>query len=148
MVFYTVDKNAKAPYYRTPKINCGIFCYENGVLLQSKLYPDNTNEDAVTVYRNLVQQIFAECLSQTNLWTLRRKSYMTGIAYELNSFLKSCDEYSGNDYTPIISLLKSKYPKGFQRGSERLVMGDDAFCLKCGNPISKLRSVYCESCAG
>ena len=83
LVFYTVDKgydNTELKIFRQPKIHRQMYFYDRGRLFQARLYPSNCQDDeAINNYRHTVQQIFADCLSIPNLWTL--KHYDTARKY-------------------------------------------------------------------
>lgn len=67
MVFFTVDDEVKDHFYRARRLTRQIFCYRDGVLLQSRLYPQN-DDDVRKLYRSMVQSVIARCLGLPNLW--------------------------------------------------------------------------------
>ena len=73
MVFYTVSGTYDGDYIEhEKKITRNMFAYENGILLQQRIYPQATDgsDDIYKQYRNIVQEIFAYCEDQPNLWTV------------------------------------------------------------------------------
>ena len=61
MVFFTVDDEVKDHFYRARRLTRQIFCYRDGVLPQSRLYPQN-DDDVRNLYRSMVQGVIARCL--------------------------------------------------------------------------------------
>jgi hypothetical protein len=147
MVFYTVDNAVTAQYSDATKINSEIFCYENGILLQARLYPEHSDEATKTTFRNLVQKIMAECLEQPNLWLLKKTQYSVNQAYRTIGTISKSDDFCKDKYRPTISLLKNRHPDGITPSTSKLVIGHEAYCLKCGNAVIAGHRVYCESCA-
>ena len=145
MIFYTVDKATTSPYYKSSKISCEVFCYKTGVLLQSRLYPNYSDEYTKTIHRNLAQQVFAECLGKPNLWALKRRESMVNRFYKLIDFLSSCNDFT-TAYAPNVSLSRSEYPNDIPSNVMKFEIGHEAYCVKCGNSISKKHSLYCDPC--
>ena len=52
MVFFTVDDEVKDHFYCARRLTRQIFCYRDGVLLQSRLYPQN-DDDVRKLYRSI-----------------------------------------------------------------------------------------------
>ena len=71
MIFFTVSDEYTQDFHTAPRITREIFCYKNNVLLQSRLYPTDL-EDQKTLYRSIVQQAIATCLDKPNLWSIKR----------------------------------------------------------------------------
>ena len=71
MIFFTVSDEYTQDFHTAPRITREIFCYKDNVLLQSRLYPTDL-EDQKTLYRSIVQQAIATCLDKPNLWSLKR----------------------------------------------------------------------------
>lgn len=55
MIFFTVSDEYTQNLHTAPRITREIFCYKDNVLLQSRLYPTDL-EDQKTLYRSIVQQ--------------------------------------------------------------------------------------------
>lgn len=66
MIFFTVSDEYTQDFHTAPRITREIFCYKDDVLLQSRLYPTDL-EDQKTLYRSIVQQAIATCLDKPNL---------------------------------------------------------------------------------
>lgn len=71
MIFFTVSDEYTQNLHTAPRITREIFCYKDNVLLQSRLYPTDL-EDQKTLYRSIVQQAIATCLDKPNLWSIKR----------------------------------------------------------------------------
>jgi hypothetical protein len=132
MIFYTVDDKETEQYYSAPKRTRQVFCYENGILLQSRLYP-NTDDNATSdTYRNIVQRTLVDCLNVPNLWTLKREHD------EINKRVKSHGDalhyrdYEYKCYHANISLLKDTDVSG----TASIVVGAPALCLECSNCLN------------
>ena len=148
MVFYTVEETAKTPYYEAHKANSQIFSYSNGALHQSRLYPNYTDEAAQTIYRNIVQNVIAECLGEPNLWRLLKPGYANDAIFKTDYPLYQCDDYADKKYGARSSLLKTKHPKGFLGAQQRFVIGNVAHCVRCGNKIIDKHRLHCNACVG
>ena len=146
MVFYTVDEVCKAPYFKGCKNNSQIFSYCRGALHQSRLYPNFTDEPVNTTYRNIVQHIIAECLGEPNLWRLFKLGYANDSIFKTDHALYLCDDYTDKRYGARLSLLKTTYPKGLPQASQRFVVGNVAYCVKCGNRIVDKHRLHCNVC--
>lgn len=71
MTFYTVSGDYDGDAIELQKkVTRNMFAYENGKLLQQRIYPQATDgsEDIYVQYRNVVQEIIAHCEDKANLW--------------------------------------------------------------------------------
>jgi hypothetical protein len=136
MIFFTIENNEDEIQLAT-KITRNVFCYSDGKLLQSRLYPDN-NEDLKQNYRQIVQSIFADCLELPNIWRLE-KNFDT-----INENIRTYDyslhylDYSYDSYNPNISFLKD-----FESSSERILIGSNSYCIECGSRLNDSDSLSC-----
>lgn len=137
MVFFTVDDGIKDHFYRAPRLTRQIFCYRDGVLLQSRLYPQNDDE-VRKLYRSMVQRVIAKCIGFPNLWKTH-----TSIA-EIRSYWSTVSgalhytDYE-NGYAAL-SLLKGYGSYG------HLEIGSKALCIGCGQPHGNRNSTRCGEC--
>ena len=137
MVFFTVDDGVKEQFYRAPRLTRQIFCYRDGVLLQSRLYPQN-DDDVRKLYRSMVQSVIARCLGLPNLWktntTLSEiRTYWTTAQGALHY-----KDYE-NGYAAL-SLMK-----GYE-GSGHLEIGSVSRCVGCGQAHEIRNSTRCGEC--
>lgn len=75
MIFYTVDAsfdNCDKNIYTAKKIMRQMFFYKQGLLHQSRLYPQDSDGDKITndTFRSAVQEVIAFCEDNPNLWRL------------------------------------------------------------------------------
>lgn len=137
MVFFTVDDGVKEQFYRAPRLTRQIFCYRDGVLLQSRLYPQN-DDDVRKLYRSMVQSVIARCLGLPNLWktntTLSEiRTYWTTAQGALHY-----KDYE-NGYAAL-SLMK-----GYE-GYGHLEIGSVSRCVGCGQAHEIRNSTRCGEC--
>ena len=138
MIFFTVDENITSDYHKAPRITREIFCYHEGVLLQSRLYP---SDDAAQrdLYRDLVQRAVAQCLGQPNLWTVKNKDK------ETEKYLETVQEshhYRDYEYGyAIVSLLK-----GWPQEHGAMIIGNWTLCTCCGGVVESSNTLNCGKC--
>ena len=142
MIFYTVDDDVTEDFYAAPKRTRQVFCYQNGILLQSRLYPQTDDNEARDMYRNIVQCTIADCLKLPNLWTLKREYDEVLHRVCTHDDALHYHDYEYKYYKPNISLLK-----GTGVGeAETILVGHTAYCLECSEPVSENNTTYCDSC--
>ena len=138
MIFFTVDEAVTADFHKAPRITREIFCYREGLLMQSRLYPSD-DAGQRDLYRSLVQRAVAACLGMPNLWTSKNKSS------EYRRFLKTA-EYSHHytDYDngyAIVSFLK-----GWEKEFEPMTIGSPTLCPCYGEPTGHNNNLNCGNC--
>ena len=137
MIFFTVDNDVKGDFYHAARLTRQIFCYKDGLLLQSRLYPANDN-DIRKLYRELVQQAVAICLNAPNLW--KSKAELA----EIQPFWLTPEEaLHSRDYNngyAVLSFLRSK------EHYEPLVIGKQSLCVVCGRPLRDHHALKCFDC--
>lgn len=129
MIFFTVDDEVKHHFYKHPKRSRQIFCYTDNLLLQSRLYPSDNNEECEQ-YRGLVQKAIADCLGAPNLWTIKSNPDETGAYY---TTARNSRHYPDYKYYRRISLLKGAEQHG------NLCIGHPSLCVCCGQPYTNGR---------
>lgn len=137
MIFFTVDNDVKSNFYQAPRLTRQIFCYKNGLLLQSRLYPNN-DDDTRKLYRGLVQRAISTCLGLPNLWKTKAE------LYEIQPFW----------ITPEESLHYRDYNNGYAalsfldgiKNYGQLVIGSQSRCVVCGRVHTNNRSIKCDYC--
>lgn len=142
MVFFTTSADDFGEHtYSLPKLTRQVFAYGNGILLQSRLYPDYEDADTATTYRNLVQRALAACLGAPDLWVRRTgMDYIAEYVYTDEDALHYTD-YTYDCYHPSVSFLQDL------EDPEPLTVGSAAHCLCCGYQISDSEEVLCYSCS-
>lgn len=91
IVVYTIDSKFNGENFELePKINRCMFHYNNGILIQGRVYPQCNDSDSELInnFRNVVQKVIADCEKVSNLWTLKK-----GI--------KNVREYADTDYKSV-----------------------------------------------
>ncbi len=144
MIFYTIDNEVMDNFSKVPKRARQVFCYADGILLQSRLYPNSEDAEAIKQYRNLVQDTIAACLNVPNRWTLRKN------ADDNRQLIQTVDEsrnYRDYSYWGTVSTLKN------MDISEHLTIGEKAFCVCCGETLNRgnvkcgcTNKVVCQDC--
>lgn len=124
MIFFTVDDGVKSDFYKHPKRSRQVFCYTDNLLLQSRLYP-NDSDDESEQYRGLVQKAIADCLGAPNLWTIKARPDET-ITYFVTT--EGSRQYPDYNYYSRVSLLKEAETHG------NLSIGHPSLCVCCGQP--------------
>ena len=138
MIFFTVDNDVRSDFYRAPRLTRQIFCYKDGLLLQSRLYPGN--EDHIRkLYRELVQRAISQCLGTPNLWKTKMD------LNEIQSFWMTPEESKHyRDYNNGYAALS------FLGGVEnygQLLIGSIAHCVGCGRTHTNRSSIRCGECS-
>lgn len=142
MIFYTVDEDVTEDFYTEPRITRQVFCYKDGILLQSRLYPRTDDDETRSIYRDIVQRTISACLDVPNLWALKRDQQQVGHYCTTHRDALHYTDYIYKSYKPNISLLKSVHS-----GEEnQLVIGNRVYCISCSHAICETDSLYCENC--
>lgn len=143
MIFYTVDDGVTESFYAFPKRTRQVFCFQNGILLQSRLYPQTDDDNTREIYRNIVQRTIADCLALPNLWLLKREYEEVSRRVQTHDdALHYCD-YEHKYYKPNISLLK-----GAGVGEDdTILIGHAAYCLDCAELVTETNTTYCDDCS-
>ena len=136
MIFFTVSDEYTQDFHTAPRITREIFCYKDNVLLQSRLYPTDL-EDQKTLYRSIVQQAIATCLDKPNLWSIKRGKDTEPY----------CESAADSNHYPdykygyaVVSLLKGELDHG------QMTIGSVARCVCCGGEQKDHRSIRCAEC--
>lgn len=135
MIFFTVDEDVHSDFHRAPRITREIFCYKDGLLLQSRLYPSN-DADTRDLYRNLVQGAIAKCLYAPNLWTTKKELSEIQDYWETAENSLHYTDYD-NGYATL-SFLKGWGEYG------HLTIGSPSRCLCCGQIHTNHNSLKCS----
>lgn len=142
IIFYTVDDSVSEMFHTAPKRTRQIFCYNDGILLQSRLYPQTDDEETREMYRNIVQRTIADCLKAPNLWNLKRDQKEVDQRITTHVDALHYRDYEYECYKANISLLKSANVDE----DDSILVGDTAYCIDCSEPISENNTLYCDAC--
>ncbi|MDD4510304.1 MAG: hypothetical protein PHY23_05325 [Oscillospiraceae bacterium] len=124
MVLYTVDSDVKKDFHKVPRRNRQMFFYHDGQLIQSRLYPDSSNE-LTEQYRSIVQNAIARCLGVPDLWTFKVKREDINESYET---VPGSRQYADYSFQGNLSILKATKP------TEKIRIGHPSLCVCCGRP--------------
>ena len=141
MIFYTVDNGVSVDYYKAEKRTRQVFCYGDGILLQSRLYPNTNDEETRDAYRNIVQHTIADCEGVPNLWTLKKTSEDVNARCCTDEDARHYHDYDYKEFKANVSMLKELFS-----GTERIVIGHEAYCIYCGKHIYNNGELYCDDC--
>lgn len=130
MIFYTLPESYTGDeWFMEEKITRQLFFYQNGLLLQSRLYPkggDSTSEN-YRDYRAVVQDIMSTCLEKPNLWKKVDDDWDCYIVTHENTFhYRDYDEYPDECVFTYNKEMKSETTYG-------LHIGGDSYCVDCGD---------------
>ncbi len=138
MILFTVDETIAADFHKTPRITREIFCYKEGLLMQSRLYPTDDAKQR-ELYRGLVQKAVADCLGMPNLWTMKNKEK------EVQTYLDTAEgslHYPDYEYGyAILSILKS-----WEQPADKIVIGSHTLCPCCGEVTKYASGLTCGDC--
>jgi hypothetical protein len=137
MVLYTVDASYDGnEYWNEPKINRQMFHWGEDKLVQSRLYPqsNDSNGEAYTPYRNLVQEIIATIFDFPNLWTIKRGTEL------MTKFVASYGTHY-RDYYSFENCVMSRR-KGIDNDNY-IVVGAEPICIECGDEHDRSDSINC-----
>lgn len=137
MIFFTVDNGCDAQFHKAPRLTREIFCYNGGVLLQSRCYPSD-NEDQRDEYRAIVQQAIATCLGMPKLWKVNSEKKDIQGYWSTTEHSSHYTDYNCGYAT--LSLLK-----GWD-GYGHLQIGSVSRCLSCGEHIHSTGELLCPTC--
>jgi len=133
MIFFTVDNKVTEAFHKAPKRTREIFCYQDNVLLQSRLYPADESE-LISQYRHLVQGSLALCLGKGNQWVLKNKKDMCKKYFVSAA---GSQQYPDYNYYARISLFKGA------DSNETMRIGHKPLCVCCGRPYSNSGQLKC-----
>lgn len=138
MIFIAVDENVRSGFHKVPRLAREIFCYSENVLLQSRLYPTDNEEQRVT-YRNLVQKAIADCLGMPNFWSTQKSQEQVNEYTETAEGSKHYPDYKYG--YGVMSLLRGAQSFG------KIRIGSQALCVCCGQSFSASERIKCN-CTG
>ena len=152
MIFYTVDAsfdNCDKNIYTAKKIMRQMFFYKQGLLHQSRLYPQDSDGDKITndTFRSAVQEVIAFCEDEPNLWRLITGNAGREYCRTARGALQYPDyeyEYCNLSTTSLLKAFGDNIPDEIYIGAPPVcpvtgkeydnegAMGDMIRCFKCG----------------
>lgn len=136
MVLYTVSSDYNGnEYYTQEKITRQMFHYEDGLLVQGRLYPSKNDghKDHYDQPRQLVQSVMAEIYDLPNYWTVKRNNIYNYIDSDGTHYR---DYNHFDDCT--LSVHKEIDPEG-----KYVHIGHDPICIECGDEHDEERQINC-----
>lgn len=140
MIFYTVDPKEKKDFHKVPRITREVFCYHDGTLLQSRLYPSD-RADQRECYMALVERVITTCLGVPNRWITQAVTSDTVDYWITHREALHYRDYD-NGYA-VVSLLQEQE---FQH--EIFTIGSQAYCVCCGQELNYEGRLKCSRCRG
>lgn len=137
MIFYTVDKEYDGDSIELEsKIQRQVFCYDDGQLLQSRLYPsaNDGNTEQYDNIRAIVQKIIADCENAPNLWVKKSK---WKVDVDDNATLYP--DWNCNTRNAFFTVLKSKS----EMLCDDMIVGHAPICIECGEYHGENENINC-----
>ena len=134
MIFFTVDADVKDHFYRAPRRTRQMFFYQEHMLYQSRLYPEDSDE-IMKQNRSIVQKVISTCLGVPNLWRLKTKRD------ELSECCESAEEsrqYPDYNYQGNLSVLKGAEIQ------DKFIIGAKPICVCCGEKKRLTSGLKCS----
>lgn len=134
MIMYTTSINDHNDY-SSQKVDREVFCYENGILLQSRLYPKSNDSDRMTLFGDIVKEIISKCEGCENSWTTSSNSreyintHIDALHYE---------DYRYSSFDTIIYLLPTV------EEDSKIDIGSKSQCIICGEILYEPGDLCCE----
>ena len=144
IIFYYVDQKYgdDSDFCELPKQKRCVFCWGEGKLLQSRVYPDGRDGGDFGLAeetRSIVQKVMADCLDIPNLWDLvKGKEHIKTYAVS--------EGWQYADYT-IYNDCTTSYPKAYgAHSTAKLRIGKYGFCPECGGRQDQEKNICCSCC--
>lgn len=137
MILFTLPVECE-DVHRAPKIARQMFHFEDGLLLQGRLYPE-FRTTIIQCYRHAVQDIMAKCLSASNEWTLYTCLEEVQSVTVTDSTATHYRDYDfGRNCT--LSVLKDYISR------RSINIGHCPICVACGLSMHEKKSLLCMDC--
>ena len=130
LVLYLVDApESDACFWQLPKLQRQLFCYQDGLLLQSRIYPQNAlTEQNAHHYRQLVADIIDSCLSSISRWICANSQPLLSGLAQTHPEAAHYEDYRYAAFAPMLMRRQDK-PWSTCRP---LTIGHASLCLLCG----------------
>lgn len=134
MIFFTVDSDVKDHFYRAPRRTRQMFFYQDSMLYQSRLYPEDS-DDIMKQNRSIVQKVISTCLGVPNMWKLKTRRDELSECVES---AESSSQYPDYNYHGNLSVLKGTEIR------EKFIIGAKAICVCCGERHYMRKTLKCS----
>lgn len=132
------------PYELRDKEHRCVFSWENDKLYQGRVYPDGRDggeEGIASQMREIVQQIFAECLKVSNIWKTEHGTIEYPMIRSEGTHYRDYECCSDS----VLSFLRRINGK---LNEEPIHIGHNPICPNCGEEHERTEHVCCEDCWG
>lgn len=155
-VFYTVDASYNGNQIeREPKIQRQMFGYNDEVIAQLRLYPQNNDCGAEHIYndiRAIVQKVIADCLEKPNMW-IKSTRDVEDVCHKGAGATCYPDWRDGNPGATHCCLSTHK-ERANGKEHRTIIFGAQPICISCGRHHNHDDNIscchpnyeYCESC--
>lgn len=138
MIFYALPEDCEnTDYHLQQKIARQVFCYTDGMLLQSRLYPNHGSVVLNDWYRKIVQEILAQCYYFPNDWENKEMEdchlavYSDDYTYHYRDFIQYSDECTFSEVKNYSFLYCPTEPEHYKSA---MSVGGTSYCIDCGKP--------------
>lgn len=125
MVLYTVDpKEDTEEYWQKPKINRQMFHWGNAKLVQSRLYPQSSDQRGTeySFYRDIVKDIFVKIFDLSGNWKTEISHYAAG------KYIHS----EGTHYRDYYNFSNCSLSYCDELNTDMFIVGAAPICVRCG----------------
>lgn len=135
MIFYTLSNQYVGEPWENNKLTRQIYCYQNGLLLQSRNYPNYKLPQRDATYTYFVSQTIADCIGIKNEY---RKVDHSHICTAENSL--HYPDYNYEQYNTNLYAFDSIWD------GEDITIGHISWCLQCGDELCNAGNMICDDC--
>lgn len=139
---------ADVPYCLRDKEHRAVAAWDEDKLYIARVYPDDRDGGELGIgaqFREIIQQIFAECLGVSNIWTTKKGNSATSTYVQTDlDELAAYADWQHYD-TGAISFLRRI--DGILN-EDPIKICNHAICPNCGDEHDYSDNILCEECAG
>lgn len=133
------------PYWKRDKEHRAVVSWGEDKLYFGRTYPDDRDNGDASIagqIREIVQQIFAECLGVSNIWVTKKGTENTSNYVGANEGNCAYDDWACYDKCSI-SFLKTNGTLN----TNMIYVGTYPICPTCGHTHENSDSIQCEDCS-
>lgn len=135
MIFYTLSNQYAGDPWENNKLTRQIYCYQNGLLLQSRNYPNYKLPQRDATYTYFVSKAIADCLGIKNEYRKVEHDYICTAEHSLHY-----PDYNYEQYNTNLYAFDSIWD------GDDITIGHTSWCLKCGNILYNSGNMICDDC--
>lgn len=135
MIFYTLSNQYAGDPWENNKLTRQIYCYQNGLLLQSRNYPNYKLPQRDATYTYFVSKAIADCLGIKNEYRKVEHDYICTAEHSLHYPDYNYEQYNTNLYA-FDSIWEG----------DDITIGHISWCLKCGDELCNSGNMICDDC--